>query len=153
MSNVPDSGPSAEQIHAAFSAVFKEITPTREAKVSAAERLEPFRGDVVRLRKQGYSWKQIANGMHDPRIGIKTAGSTLKLLFGTRQEKEELKKHVKQVARMRAMLGTIQLPPAPASSAAVPVAPTQTKPSLPASAYRTQSASASTATGLPPMPW
>ncbi|MGN6589632.1 MAG: hypothetical protein ACTHKE_05010, partial [Sphingomicrobium sp.] len=102
MSNVPDSGPSADQIHAAFNAVFKEITPTKEAKVSAAQRLEPFRGDVVRLRKQGYSWKQIANGMHDPRIGIKTAGSTLKLLFGTRQEKEELKKHVKAVKRLMA---------------------------------------------------
>lgn len=97
---------SSDQITSAFDAVFKPITPAEQNRVSAKQRLAPYRTQVQALRKRGYSWKQIAAGMKDPKIGEKTSPLTLKQLFGTKREKAQ--KRAQRAARV--------LPPATAGT-------------------------------------
>ena len=74
-----------DQIASAFSAVFKDIAPIVPAKpVTQEDRLAPYRKEVLKQRRRGLNWKQIAAGMADPRIGEVTSAATLKRVFGTR---------------------------------------------------------------------
>lgn len=77
--------PSSDQIDAAFAAVFAEIEPPRDArKRSQADRLAPYRRAVMKQRRRGLTWKQIAVAMADPRIGVKVTEKALRQTFGAK---------------------------------------------------------------------
>src|SRR5690348_16106528 len=71
------------ELTGAFEAVFKDIHPVAAAKpVTQADRLEPYRKLIMKQRRRGLNWKQIAAGMGDPRIGEKVGDKLLRKLFG-----------------------------------------------------------------------
>ena len=72
------------EIAAAFKAVFKDRIPAAKAKaLTQADRLAPYRKAVMQAREQGFNWKEIADGMADPRIAEKVTGKLLYKVFGT----------------------------------------------------------------------
>jgi hypothetical protein len=87
MSPAPAPAKTPEQISAAFGEVFKAIVPPLQRRPSIADVLKPYGAEVRKLRKAGYTWIQIRDGMADPRIGVKVSPNTLQVLFATRQEK------------------------------------------------------------------
>lgn len=71
------------QIAAEFAAVFKDIKPIEVAKpVTQAERLAPYRSHILKQRRRGLTWKQIAEGMSGPIINEKVSFKLLRRLFG-----------------------------------------------------------------------
>ena len=71
-----------DEIATAFTAVFTTIQSLPGAKdVTQADRLEPYRKEIMKQRKRGLSWKQIAEGMGDPMIGERVSQRTLKAVF------------------------------------------------------------------------
>ena len=73
---------SSDEIATAFAAVFTKIQPLPGAKgVTQADRLEPYRKEIMKQRKRGLSWKQIAEGMSDPMIGERVSQRILKAVF------------------------------------------------------------------------
>ena len=74
---------TAKQVAADFAAVFKDIHPNGAPKpATQAERLAPFRPQILKQRQRGLTWKQISDGMADPRIGVKVSERVLRLYFG-----------------------------------------------------------------------
>lgn len=74
------------EITAAFDAVFKAMQP--EAKpLTQADRLEPYRKQIMKQRRRGLSWRLIAQGMADPRIDEKVSYKTLMNVFGPAEKK------------------------------------------------------------------
>jgi hypothetical protein len=73
-----------KEIHAAFVTVFGDVAKAqRDAeRVTAAKRLKPYRGEVLKLRRAGLSWKKIAIGMRKPPIGVPVTPESLKAVFG-----------------------------------------------------------------------
>lgn len=76
------------QIAAEFAAVFKDIKPIEVAKpVTQAERLAPYRSHILKQRRRGLTWKQIAEGMSGPIINEKVSFKLLRRLFAGQDEK------------------------------------------------------------------
>lgn len=74
---------TTEEIDAAFADVFKAIQPLPTAKALTQEdRLAPYRKAVLKQRRRGLSWRQIAQGMTDPRIGEHVSDKLLRRVFG-----------------------------------------------------------------------
>jgi hypothetical protein len=83
MTKIAITTKTSDQIDAAFDAVFKDIQPVRNAtRPTLDQRLEPFRKAVMKQRRRGLSWKQIAAAMSDPRIGEKFSAKSLWTVFG-----------------------------------------------------------------------
>jgi hypothetical protein len=73
---------SPEQIDAEFEASFKDLTPAAYVKVlTDADRLAPYRKAIMRQRKRGMSWRQIAEVMSRPPIDEKVSDVLLKKVF------------------------------------------------------------------------
>lgn len=71
-----------EQLAAGFDAVFKKAKPRANAsRVTQEQRLAPFRKYVLKLRKRGFGWREIATGMADPRIDENVSARVLKAVF------------------------------------------------------------------------
>jgi hypothetical protein len=82
MKTPPVTTKTPEQIDLVFDEVFKNVAPILKAKpITAADRLAPYRKAIVKQRRRGLTWKQIAAGMSDPRIGEKVSESLLKKIF------------------------------------------------------------------------
>lgn len=112
-----------EQIAAVFAAVFKTIKPADAPKpVTQAERLAPYRPDIMKQRRRGLTWKQIADGMADPRINEKVSARLLKKLFGSDDPAKKLAAAAAQ-------------PAVPARSAAAPAPSPATAPKPPSRRY------------------
>jgi hypothetical protein len=74
---------TGDQIAADFDAVFKTIKPIPPARpVTQADRLAPYRKAILKQRRRGLDWKQIATGMAQPPILEKVSAKALKQLFG-----------------------------------------------------------------------
>lgn len=72
-----------KQLAAEFATVFKNIHPDGAPKpATQAERLAPYRPHILKERQRGLSWKQIADGMADPRIDVKVSERVLRMYFG-----------------------------------------------------------------------
>jgi hypothetical protein len=80
---------STEQIAAAFDAVFGEMTPGWGDKPTLEQRMKPYRKQILKLRRRGLSWNQIAAGMGKPPIDEKVSSKTLRTLFGESEKKPE----------------------------------------------------------------
>jgi hypothetical protein len=71
------------QIAAEFDTVFSQIKPVAVARpVTQAERLAPYRKVILKQRRRGLDWKQIATGMAQPPIQEKVSARVLKQVFG-----------------------------------------------------------------------
>lgn len=82
MSTYTQTTKTFKQLAAEFATVFKDIRPVAAPKpVTQAERLAPYRPHILKQRKRGLTWKQIADGMGDPRIGVKVSERVLRLYF------------------------------------------------------------------------
>jgi hypothetical protein len=86
-SNQAGSGPTAgrrprtqKEIAAAFAIAFADVIPA--GPVPLAQRLEPYRKQVLKLRAAGLSWKRIAAGMRRPPILERVSGEALMKVFG-----------------------------------------------------------------------
>jgi hypothetical protein len=74
---------TSDQIAAGFTAVFNEMNPAEAVqRVTQEQRLKPYRTQVLKERRRGFTWKQIAAGMRDPRIGETVSAKVLKAMFG-----------------------------------------------------------------------
>ncbi len=69
------------ELIAAFESGFMGLTPTELPKASLAQRLEPLRECILERRKRGFSWKQIAQVLRQPKIGLIASPVTLRKLF------------------------------------------------------------------------
>jgi hypothetical protein len=78
---------SPEQINADFEAIFKNMFPTWGESPTLEQRMKPYRKQILKLRKRGLSWNQIATGMEQPPINEKISSKTLRLLFGKTEGK------------------------------------------------------------------
>jgi hypothetical protein len=75
------------EIAAAFAAVCADLRPLTAPKVvTAADRLAPYRIEVMKLRRRGLSWRQISQAMADPRIGEKVSPKLLQKVFSARSK-------------------------------------------------------------------
>lgn len=74
-----------QQIAAEFAVVFKDIKPVLVAPVTQADRLAPYRAQILKQRRRGLTWKQIAGGMADPRINEKVTEKVLREVFGGKE--------------------------------------------------------------------
>ena len=83
MSQIKITTKTPEQISAAFAAAVKDYEAKRP---SQATRLEPYRTEVMKLRRRGYTWKQVAQIMSDPQIGEKASVKLLVKVFGGRSD-------------------------------------------------------------------
>ena len=74
---------TSDQIEAAFAAVFSAIEPSQARRpVTQADRLAPYRKAIMRQRRRGLTWKQIAAAMADPRINEPVTEKLLRKVFG-----------------------------------------------------------------------
>jgi hypothetical protein len=78
---------SPEQIEADFDAIFKEMSPARGEAPTLEQRMKPYRKQILKLRKRGLSWNQIATGMGQPPVNEKISSKTLRALFGETEGK------------------------------------------------------------------
>lgn len=77
---------TSEQIAVDFEAVFSGIKPAQKSKpVTQADRLAPYRKAILKQRRRGLTWKQIAEAMADPRIDEKVTEKLLIRIFGQRK--------------------------------------------------------------------
>jgi hypothetical protein len=83
---------STEQIAADFDAVFGEMIPTWGDTPTLELRMKPYRKQILKLRRRGLSWNQIAAGMGKPPIDEKISSKTLRTLFGESEKKPEASK-------------------------------------------------------------
>ncbi len=81
MTKVKITTKTPAEITAAFDAVFKAMEPDRKP-LTQADRLEPYRKQIMKQRRRGLSWRMIAQGMADPRIDEKVSYKTLMNVFG-----------------------------------------------------------------------
>ncbi len=77
---------SPGEIAAEFAAVFKAIKPMPSVAVTQADRLAPYRRNILKQRRRGLTWRQIADGMADPRINEKVTEKVLRQLFGAKEK-------------------------------------------------------------------
>lgn len=83
MSKITITTKSPEQIAAAFATVYGEFKVREAARnPTQADRLAPYRAEIVKLRRRGLSWTQVAQIMADPRIGEKVSAKLLANIFG-----------------------------------------------------------------------
>jgi hypothetical protein len=74
---------TSAQIAAAFADVFKDVKSDAQPKpATQKDRLAPYAKQIMKLRRRGLSWKQIAAGMADPRIGEKVNERILRKVLG-----------------------------------------------------------------------
>ena len=77
---------SPAQIDAEFDAAFKAVTPALRVKqLTVADRLAPYRKAIVKQRKRGMTWQQIAEVMSGPPIEEKVSAYSLKEAFSGRR--------------------------------------------------------------------
>jgi hypothetical protein len=73
---------TSAEIDAVFDAIFQDVAPPRVTKpLTMADRIAPYRKAILKQRRRGLTWGQIAAGMADPRLGEKISASTLKRAF------------------------------------------------------------------------
>ncbi len=90
MSKITVTQKSPEEIAADFEATFKDVKPaTKQVALTQADRLAPYRKQIMKQRVRGLNWKQIAEGMAQPRINEKVSPQLLKKLFGPRPKQPE----------------------------------------------------------------
>ncbi len=71
------------QLAAEFATAFKHVMPADSPRpVSLAESLQPYRPHILKQRRRGLTWKQIADGMATPSIGVTVSYKLLNRLFG-----------------------------------------------------------------------
>jgi hypothetical protein len=74
---------SSKQIATDFAAVFERLCAELvSAKPAMADQMKPYRKHILKLRRLGLSWNQIATGMGQAPINEKVSGKTLRRLFG-----------------------------------------------------------------------
>jgi hypothetical protein len=78
---------SPEQISAEFDTVFKNLFPTWGGTPTLDQRMKPYRKEILKLRRRGLSWHQIAAGMSQPPLNEKVSSKTLRSLFGEAEAK------------------------------------------------------------------
>lgn len=84
MKTVTVTTKTREQIAADFAAAFKDMQPAHAAeRPTQKDRLAPYRKEILRLRRRGLSWNQIAAGMRNPPINERVTAKLLRLEFGT----------------------------------------------------------------------
>jgi hypothetical protein len=76
---------SPEQIDAEFESAFKALKFRAVAGPTEADWLAPYRKAIMRQRKRGASWKQIAEIMCQPPINEKVTEQLLKKVFARKQ--------------------------------------------------------------------
>jgi hypothetical protein len=79
---IKETTQTKEEIMALLDDVCKNILPARATGSTTAERLAPYRAAVMKQRRRGLSWKQIAQALRDPRIGLKISDKVLIKVFG-----------------------------------------------------------------------
>jgi hypothetical protein len=87
MSRLKITTKTSEQIAAEFAATFKDIKPVPPAKpVTQEDRLAPYRKEILKQRRRGLTWKQIADGMSRPPISESVSERTLKAMFEAKKD-------------------------------------------------------------------
>jgi hypothetical protein len=72
-----------DEILSVFDDLAKDVKPELRAKqLTQADRLAPYRKAIMKHRRRGLSWKQIAAIMANPRLGEKVSEQLLKKVFG-----------------------------------------------------------------------
>ncbi len=85
MSKITITTKTPAQIVADFATVFKAIQPVAAAKpVTQADRLAPYRTVILKQRRRGLTWAQIATGMSQAPISEPVTEKLLKRIFGTK---------------------------------------------------------------------
>jgi hypothetical protein len=79
---IKETTQTSEEITALLDDVCKSILPARATGSTTAERLAPYRAAVMKQRRRGLSWKQIAQALRDPRLGLKISDKVLVKAFG-----------------------------------------------------------------------
>lgn len=87
MNQIKITTKTPEQISAAFAAAVKSFEAKRPTQ---ATRLEPYRAEIMKLRRRGYTWKEVARVMSDPQIGEKVSDKLLITVFGGKADKEAI---------------------------------------------------------------
>jgi hypothetical protein len=78
---------SAAQIDAEFEALFRNVKPIEAAKpVTQAQRLAPYRKAIMKQRRRGLTWQQIADTMRQPPIAEPVPARVLRELFERREK-------------------------------------------------------------------
>ncbi len=78
---------TSEQIAADFAVVFGAIKPVTPPKpLTQADRLAPYKKAILKQRRRGLSWRQIADGMADPRINEPVTEKLLRIVFGAKEK-------------------------------------------------------------------
>jgi hypothetical protein len=78
---------SSKQITADFLTIFQNVKSNTEAKpVTPQDRMKPYRKEILKLRRRGLSWKQIARGMRQPPINERVSTKLLSAVFGAAQQ-------------------------------------------------------------------
>jgi hypothetical protein len=74
---------SKQQIAADFLTIFQNVKSMTKAKpVTPQDRMKPYRKEILKLRRRGLSWKQIARGMRQPPINERVSTKLLSSVFG-----------------------------------------------------------------------
>jgi hypothetical protein len=82
MSSLRVTTKSGQEITADFAVAFENIAPIPAKPVTQSERLEPYRKEIMKQRRRGLTWQQIALGMSHPRVNEKVTPRLLMRLFG-----------------------------------------------------------------------
>jgi hypothetical protein len=85
MSTLKVTKKTSDQITTDFAVAFKEIKPIPATPVTQADRLEPYRKEIMKQRRRGLTWQQIAMGMAHPAVNEKVSSRLLMRLFGVRE--------------------------------------------------------------------
>jgi hypothetical protein len=71
------------EIAAEFAQSFKDLTPEEAPKkITEEQRLAPYKTQVLKMRRKGFSWQQIATQMSEAPINEKVRAIQLKRVFG-----------------------------------------------------------------------
>jgi hypothetical protein len=83
MRTITITAKTSEQIAAAFTTASKGVKPIPDPKkLTQADRLAPYRKAIMKLRRRGFSWGQIAQVMAHPAIDEKVSVRLLIKVFG-----------------------------------------------------------------------
>lgn len=117
-----------EEINAGFDAVFaKFATAKPEKPLTVVQWLKPYKKAVMKQRRRGIPWEEIARGMGDPRIGVTVSERLLRQVFGGKEKAAR----ARRAATKHAAKTSVSRAPAPA-----PAPTTLAKPSRLAAQYQ-----------------
>lgn len=101
-----------EEINAGFDAVFAKFATSKPEKpLTPAQWLKPYKKAVMKQRRRGIPWEEIARGMGDPRIGVTVSERLLRQVFGAKEKAAKAR-------RASAKRAAKPVPPAPLSAPA-----------------------------------